>query len=84
VRANRLSRLGCRGIQELKKGKVRYSKKVFQVIFHLSVGPPPNQPIPNMFDTLGNLADVINRAKFNLDWLRGFGWASTRKSYVSI
>jgi hypothetical protein len=82
VRANRLSRLVCRGSQEKGKvrlGKVRYKvkaydivKKVFEYLFHPSVKRPPGQLVSAIFGKSGKLTDVINRAKFHIDRLRGF------------
>jgi hypothetical protein len=76
VRANRLSRFCCGGIQE-RKGKVRYYRvrKVFEVIYYMSVGPPPTNQLQLFFGTSCNLAVIINRAKYNFDRLSGFGWA---------
>jgi hypothetical protein len=47
-------------------------------------GAASSQPIATIFGTWRILTDVINRAKFNLDRLRGFGWAGARKSHVCI
>jgi hypothetical protein len=44
------------------------------------VGSP--QPTDsNRFGTSGNLADIINHAKFNFDYLRGFDWASDIEAF---
>jgi hypothetical protein len=59
-------------------------RKVFEVIFHLSVGPPPANRLQPFLGTSRNLADVTDGAKFHLDQLKGFGWAGARKSHVSI
>jgi hypothetical protein len=44
----------------------------------------PSRPIPTILCTLDNLTNEINRAKFHVNRLRGFGLAGARKSYVSI
>jgi hypothetical protein len=36
--------------------------------------PPASQLIATVFGTSGNLTNIINRAKFHIDWLKGFGW----------
>jgi hypothetical protein len=59
-------------------------KKSFSGYISPICGATPSQLIPTIFGTSRNLADIINRAKFQVDWLRGFGWAGTRKSLVSI
>jgi hypothetical protein len=51
------------------------SKNSFSGYISPICGAAPGQPIQTIFGTLGNLADLINRAKFHVDWLRGFGWA---------
>ena len=58
----------------------RRCQKCFGWLFQLST----SQSIPTIFCTSGTLTYLINHAKFNIDWLRGFGLAGTRKSYVSI
>ena len=40
-------------------------------------GAARSEPNPTNFGTSRKLADVINRAKFHLDRLRGFGWGGT-------
>ena len=76
MRANRVSRLGCRGLQE-KKGKVRYSKKSSLGYISPMCGAAPSQPIATVFGTSCILADAINPAKFHFDQLRGFGREGT-------
>jgi hypothetical protein len=46
--------------------------------------PQSTHPITTIFVTSGNPTDIINRATFHIDRLRGFGLAGTRKSYVCI
>jgi 5-methylcytosine-specific restriction endonuclease McrBC regulatory subunit McrC len=79
VRANRLSRLVCRGLHALYKNKkcqVYSIRKPVEVIFHPYVGrlQPTNS---NHFGTSGNLTHVINQAKFHVDRMRGFSLAGT-------
>jgi hypothetical protein len=47
-------------------------------------GANASHPIPNIVGTSRKLTELINRVKFHIDGLRGFGLAGTQKSYVSI
>jgi hypothetical protein len=63
----------------------RYSgvlKQVFEVTLHPSMGPPPNQMIPTIFDTSGNLTDLISHVKFHIDRLSNVGLAGARILYA--
>jgi hypothetical protein len=57
--------------------------KVFEAIFTYLWGHP-SKLIPIISGTSGNFTNVITRAKFHFDRLRGFGGAGARKSYVSV
>jgi hypothetical protein len=52
-------------------------KKVFSGYISPICGAAHSQPIPTVFDTLRNPVDLINRAKFHIDRLRGFGLAGS-------
>jgi hypothetical protein len=49
--------------------------KSFSGYISLSCGAASSQPIATIFDTSRKLNDFINRAKFHLDRLSGFGQA---------
>jgi hypothetical protein len=44
------------------------------LIFHLYGEPPPAHSIVTIFGMFSGLADVINCAKLQNDWSRGFCW----------
>ena len=47
-------------------------------------GAAPFEPIKTIFGTLSHLMDVINCAKLNIDWSRGFALADVEKMHVSL
>jgi hypothetical protein len=75
VHANRLSRLGCRGMHTRMKKEVRYLVRKFLRLYFTYLWGRPSQPIPTIFDTTLNLSNVNNRAKCHIERNRGFGLA---------